>query len=100
WGGLSSGRGITLSIWAVPAGLEALIGRRMSPSFTTPAGFAGEGEADHLDFLQTAWNRQLPAAHLEVRYAFSTAHLDTNLAPGLNGAQSRIDLVSGAVDGP
>ena len=98
--GLFSGSRINLSNWAVPAGLEALIGRRMSPSFTNPAGFAGEGEADHLDFLQTAWNRQLPAAHLEVRYAFSTAHLDTNLAPGLNGAQSRTDLISGAVDGP
>ena len=96
--GLFSGSRINLSNWGEPVGLEALVGRRMSPSFTSPAGFAGLGEVDHLDFLQTGWSRQLPDGHFEVRYAFSTAHLDAS--PGLSSGQSRIDLIGGTVDGP
>jgi hypothetical protein len=98
--GLFSGSRINLSDWAVPVGLEALLGRRMSPSFTSPAGFAGSGEIDHLDFLQAGWHRQSSAGHLEVKYSYSTAHLDTSLAPGLSSGPSRIDLIGGAVDGP
>jgi hypothetical protein len=99
---LYSGSRIDLSGGGAPAGLEALTGRRMAPSFVLPGGFRNQAETDHLDFLQLGWTRQsLTSAGLgliQVRYGFSTAHLDAGSSvPG--SPQSRIELLSGAVTG-
>ena len=97
---LYSGSRIDLSDGGVPAGLEALTGNRMAPSFVLPGGFPGARETDHFDFLQVGWTHLLPAASglgvIEVRYGYSTAHLDTNTLPT---GQSRIDLLGGMVSG-
>ena len=73
---LYSGSRIDLSDGGVPAGLEALTGNRMAPSFVLPGGFPGEPETDHLDFLQVGWTHLLPAASglgvIEVRYGYSS----------------------------
>jgi hypothetical protein len=95
---LYSGSRINLTDGGVPAGLEALTGNRMAPSFVLPGGFSGEAETDHLDFLQAGWTHQLSAASglgiVQVRYGYAIAHLDTSTAsPG----QSLIELVGGAV---
>ncbi|RPI10148.1 MAG: carboxypeptidase regulatory-like domain-containing protein, partial [Acidobacteriales bacterium] len=79
--GLFSGSRIRLSDWGVPAGLEALVGRRMSPPLANASGFAGLREADRFDSMRAGWTRQTflsgrPGA-LEVRYGFSSAHLET-----------------------
>ncbi len=55
---LFSGSHIRLSDWGVPAGLEALAGRRMSPPLTNAAGFAGLREADRFDSVRAGWTRQ------------------------------------------
>jgi len=97
---LYSGSRIDLSDGGVPAGLEALTGNRMAPSFVLPGGFPGQPETDHLDFLQVGWTHLLPAASglgvIEVRYGYSVAHLDTSTVPS---GQSRIELLGGAVSG-
>jgi hypothetical protein len=96
---LYSGSRINLSDGGVPAGLEALTGNRMAPSFVLPGGFPGQPETDHLDFLQAGWTHLLPAASdlgiIEVRYGYSVAHLDTTVPNG----QSRIELLGGMVSG-
>ena len=97
---LYSGSRIDLSDGGVPAGIEALTSNPMAPSFVLPGGFAGQPETDHLDFLQVGWTHLVSAASasglIEVRYGYSTAHLDTRTAPT---GQSRIELPGGAVTG-
>jgi hypothetical protein len=97
---LYSGSRIDLSDGGLPAGLEALTGNRMAPSFVLPGGFSGEPEVDHLDFVQVGWTHLLPAASgggaMEVRYGYSIAHLDTHTSPS---GQSRVELLGGAVVG-
>jgi hypothetical protein len=95
---LYTGSRIDLSGGGMPAGLEALTGRRMAPSFVLPGGFPSAAETDHLDFLQIGWTRQSGPGLIQVRYGFSTAHLDTrSSAPG--SPQSRIELLGGAITG-
>jgi hypothetical protein len=95
---LYSGSRIDLSGGGIPAGLEGLAGNRMTPSYMLPEGFQGEGEVDHLDFLQAGWTRLLPAAGaLELRYGYSTAHLDTKINDG--GSSSSTELLGGQVTG-
>src|SRR5581483_6605686 len=78
---LYSGSRVDLSGRAMPAGIEALAGRRMSPEFELPGGFANQAEVDHLDFVQTGWTHLFApdsaAGAIELRYGYSTAHLDT-----------------------
>jgi hypothetical protein len=98
--GLYSGSRVDLSSGGIPAGLEALTGNRLAPSFVLPGGFPGAAETGHFDFLQAGWTRLLPAVSglgvIEVRYGYSTAHVDTSTsAPG----QSRIELLGGRVSG-
>jgi hypothetical protein len=94
---LYSGSRIDLSDGGIPAGLEALTGNRMAPSFVLPGGFSGDPETDHFDFLQVGWTHLFPAASvLEVRYGYSTAHLDTSTS---QTGQSRIELLGGLVSG-
>jgi hypothetical protein len=97
-----SGSRSDLSDWGIPAALEALAGFRAVPSFTEPWGFAGLRETDHLDFLQGAWTRQIagPArvGTLQVRYGFSTAHLETRPS-GPRSNPGSIDLLDGTTTG-
>ena len=97
---LYSGSRINLTDGGIPAGLEALTGNRMAPSFVLPGGFPGEPETDHLDFLQAGWTHLLPEASglglLEVRYSYSVAHLDTNTD---RSGQSRVELPGGMITG-
>jgi hypothetical protein len=96
---LYSGSRINLSDGGVPAGIEALMGNRLAPSFVLPGGFLGQPEVDHFDFLQVGWTHLLPATSglgmIEVRYGYSVAHLDTSVPTG----QSRIELLGGMVSG-
>jgi len=91
-----SGSRVDLSDEGLPAGIEALTGNRMMPSFALPGGFRGEPESDHLDFVQAGWTRVQPTAAMELRYGYSIAHLDTHTAVL---GQSRVDLVRGVVSG-
>jgi hypothetical protein len=93
-----SGSRIRLSNRGIPAGLEALVGRRMSPSFFNSAGFAGLGESDSFDFLQAGWTRRLTAGVLDLRYGYSRTQLNT-IPSGGAGGQSRIDLGTGVTGG-
>jgi hypothetical protein len=97
---LYSGSRIDLSDGGVPAGIEALAGNRMMPSFVLPGGFQGQSEVDHLDFVQAGWTHLFPTASglgtIEARYQYSAAHLDTS-TPSLG--ESIIELVGGAVSG-
>ena len=96
------GSRIDLSDWGLPMGLEALGGNRMAPSFVLPGGFPGESEVDHLDFAQAGWTHQLSPASgaLQVRYGYSTAHLDGQQSGRGGGPpQSRVELLDGAVTG-
>jgi len=86
--------------WGMPAGVEAWAGRPMGPAFTIPGieGFAGCAENDAFESFQAAWNRLSAAGLWQVRYAASSAHLDTTSnAPA--GAASAIDLVEGTTNG-
>ena len=93
---LYSGSRIDLSDGGIPAGLEAVTGNRIAPSFALPGGFPGQPEVDHMDFLQTGWTHVAATGPIEVRYGYSTAHLDTDTV--VNG-QSRIELLGGMVYG-
>jgi hypothetical protein len=96
---LYSGTGFHLSDGGVPAGLEALMGFRMAPSFVLPGGFAGEPENDRFGFVQLGWTHAAPdsaAGVLQVRYGVSAANLGT--VTQANG-QSQIELAGGAVTG-
>lgn len=98
------GSRIDLSGWGIPQAIEALAGNRMAPSFVLPGGFPGEGEVDHLDFLQAGWTHQFSEASglgvLEVRYGYSTAHLDAFQGDhGNPQRQSRIEMLDGSVTG-
>jgi hypothetical protein len=98
--GLFSGSRIDLSEGGLPAALEALTGNRMAPSFALPGGFLGQSEVDHLDFVQAGWTHLLPAdsslGAIEVRYQYSTAHLDTR-TPSVG--ESVVELLGGIVSG-
>jgi hypothetical protein len=97
---LYSGSRIDLSDAGTPASLEALSGNRMAPSFVLPGGFPGASETDHFDFLQVGWTHLPPATAglgvIEVRFEYSTAHLDTRTQPL---GESRIELLRGTVSG-
>jgi hypothetical protein len=84
----------------VPAGLEALTGNRMAPSFVLPGGFPGQPETDHLDFAQVGWTHISPAESrwglIELRYGYAATHLDTYIPPL---GTSRVELLGGTVSG-
>jgi hypothetical protein len=98
------GSRIDLSNWGTPDAIEALTGNRMAPTFTLPGGFPGQEEVDHLDFVQTGWSHlsggDSRIGTLQVRYGYSTAHQDSDLAgQGPLQEQSRVELTTGAVSG-
>ncbi len=98
-----SGSRVNLSNWGIPAGIEALVSRRMSPEFDLPDGFPDEAEADRLTFLQVGWTHLIAAnaglGALQVRYGYSVGHFDTWPATQIMPAQSRIELLGSAVTG-
>ncbi|MGA3023591.1 MAG: hypothetical protein ABSF98_02355 [Bryobacteraceae bacterium] len=99
---LYSGSRINLSNWGVPAGLDTLEGRRMSPPFVLPGGFPTQSGLDHLDFLQVGWTHQMPRPSglgaLQVRYGYSAAHLNTDPPAEIFGvSEPFIDLSNGMV---
>ncbi len=100
---LYSGSRLDLSNGGVPAGLEALAGRRESPEFNLPYGFLNNAEADTFDFLQAGWTHEFSAnpsaGVVEMRYGFSTAHLNTRPSSEPVPDQSRIELFGSTVSG-
>jgi hypothetical protein len=102
--GLYVGSRIDLSDWGVPAGIETLAANRVGPPFVLPGGFLGESEVDHLDFAQAGWTHVSPEdsglGTLQVRYGYSTAHLDgQQTGQGAGPSQSRIELLNGILTG-
>jgi len=99
---LYSGSRINVNNWAIPTGLEALVGRRMSPPFDLPGGFDGQMSVSHFDFLQAGWTHRFSEDRrlgvLQMRYGYSTAHIDADAPAGPLG-ESTVDLATGAVTG-
>jgi hypothetical protein len=87
----------------VPAGMEVLAARRMSPEFNLPYGFLNEAEAADFNFLQAGWTHSFTgrpdAGVLQVRYGFSIAHLNTKPASQVVSDQSRVELFGSANSG-
>ncbi len=98
-----SGSQADLSNWGTPAGIEALVGRRMSPEFAMPGGFPNEAETVDLSFLQVGWTHQLAGdaglGALQVRYGYSIAHFHTWPAAQDTPNQSRVELLGSPVTG-
>jgi hypothetical protein len=99
---LYSGSRINMNNWAIPDDLDALVGRRMAPPFDLPGGFEGQTSVSHFDFLQAGWTHRFSESSslgiLQVRYGYSTAHIDADPPPGALG-ESTVDLVTGVVTG-
>ena len=81
---LYSGSRLDLSNGGWPAGMEAILVSRKMPSFYGVEGFENLRETDHLDLAQAGWTHQFTGRQgvLEVRYGYSTAHLDTSAIDG------------------
>jgi hypothetical protein len=98
-----SGSRVDLSNWGMPAGVEALVSRRMSPQFELPGGFPGQAETDRFRFLQAGWTHQFAAdtdlGSLQARYGYSVAHFDTWPSTQNTPNQSRIELLGSTVTG-
>ncbi|MBV9082302.1 MAG: carboxypeptidase regulatory-like domain-containing protein, partial [Acidobacteriaceae bacterium] len=93
-----SGARLTLSDWGIPAGIEALVSRRMSPEFSQPNGLSDEAENDGFTFVEAAWTH-VGSDTLEVRYGYSTARFATWPRTQRTPNQSRIELLGSAVTG-
>ncbi len=93
---LYSGSRLDLSNGGFPAGIQAILANRVMPSFYGVKGFQNLHEVDHFDLVQAGWTHQFDARRvLEVRYGYSTAHLDTSPINGTN-APSQFDLLDPA----
>jgi hypothetical protein len=89
---LYSGSRVDLSSGGWPAGMEAFFASPLMPSFYGVSGFENLREVDHFDLVQIGWTHQFDDAHvIEVRYGYSTAHLDTTPVGGT--APGTIDLL-------
>ncbi|HLH39005.1 MAG TPA: carboxypeptidase-like regulatory domain-containing protein [Bryobacteraceae bacterium] len=91
-----SGSRLSLSNFAMPAGIEALGGWADSPSFVLPGGFDGQSESDRFDALQLGWTHE-DGGLTEVRYQYAAARLGT--APENADARSVVELLDGAAAG-
>jgi hypothetical protein len=60
--------------WSLPQGLEALDGRRAAPPILPQSDLR---EEDHLDFVQLGWTRNLLGGDFQLRYGYTTSHIDT-----------------------
>jgi hypothetical protein len=98
---LYSGSRVDLSSGAWPAGMEAFLASPLMPSFYGVSGFENLREVDHFDLAQSGWTHEFDGGRVfELRYGYSTAHLDT--APvSATDAPGTIDLLGPApVDAP
>ncbi|HTX39241.1 MAG TPA: hypothetical protein VME43_29655 [Bryobacteraceae bacterium] len=99
---LYSGSRLDLTNGGWPSGMEAILANRVMPDFYGVEGFENLRETDHFDLVQAGWTHEFggSAGALEVRYGYSTAHLDTSPINGAN-SPSQIDLLDEApVDAP
>lgn len=98
---LYSGSRVDLSSGGWPAGMEAFLASPLMPSFYGVSGFESLREVNHFDFVQAGWTHQFSGARVfEVRYGYSTAHLDTTPVGGPQAA-GVIDLLDPtSVDAP
>lgn len=98
-----TGSRVHLSNWGMPAGIEALVGRRMSPQFELPDGFPDQAERDDLNFVQFGWTRLFPGVAsvgaFEVRYGYSLDHFFTWPSVQTIPNQSRIELFGSTITG-
>jgi hypothetical protein len=60
--------------WSLPEGLEALDGRRAAPPILPQSNLR---EEDHMDFVQLGWTRSLFGGDFQLRYGYTTSHVDT-----------------------
>jgi len=60
--------------WSLPEGLEALNDRRAAAPILPQSDLR---EEDHLDFVQLGWTRNLLGGDFQLRYGYTTAHIDT-----------------------
>ena len=81
---LYSGSRLDLTNGGWPAGIAAILANRAMPSFYGVDGFQNLREVDHFDLVQAGWMHAFGAAALEVRYGYSTAHMDTSPINGQN----------------
>ncbi|MGQ9634979.1 MAG: hypothetical protein ACUVXB_12125 [Bryobacteraceae bacterium] len=89
-----------LSEFGLPAGMEALLARRMSPDYFLPTyGFSGLPETNSLAFIRAAWNRTSAARSLEFACARSYFVSDT-LPTTAAGIPAQIDFAAGVLPGP
>ena len=89
-----------LSDFGLPAGIEALLARRMSPDYLLPTwGFSGLPELDRFSSARAAWNRSTARHSFELACAHSRFVSDT-LPTAAPGAPARIDYTAGVLSGP
>jgi len=75
--------------WSLPEGLEALEGRRMAPPILPQSDLR---EEDHMDFVQVGWTRNLLGGDFQLRYGYTTAHVDTVADQSLPSSYLQIAL--------
>ncbi len=96
---LYSGSRLNLYSGGWPAGIGAILASPVVPSFYGVyggQGFENLKETDHFDFVQAGWTHQFGgrAGLFELRYEYSTGHLDTS--PLHAAAPVVIDLLDSA----
>jgi hypothetical protein len=60
--------------WSLPEGLEALNARRAAPPILPQSDLR---EEDHMDFVQLGWTRNVLGGDFQLRYGYTTSHVDT-----------------------
>jgi hypothetical protein len=60
--------------WSLPQALEALDARRAAPPILPQSDLR---EEDHLDFVQLGWTRNVLGGDFQLRYGYTTTHIDT-----------------------
>jgi hypothetical protein len=60
--------------WSLPEGLEALNDRRAAAPILPQSDLR---EEDHMDFVQLGWTRSVLGGDFQLRYGYTTAHVDT-----------------------
>ncbi len=60
--------------WSLPEALEALNDRRAAAPILPQSDLR---EEDHMDFVQVGWTRSVLGGDFQLRYGYTTAHVDT-----------------------
>ncbi|MCL6545579.1 MAG: TonB-dependent receptor [Bryobacteraceae bacterium] len=89
-----------LSDFGLPAGIEVLLARRMSPDYFLPTwGFSGLPEFDRFGSARAAWLRSSAGLSFEIACAHSRFVSDTLPAVAAS-SPARIDYAAGVLPGP